>query len=141
LSVQKITLESEYRRAFLADAFARFGREGSRERFSAPGLTPRSATLRTASIPRATARPRMELREKFFSCLQRAVDLLHSSDATAAKKNKQEEPAMSERTEDMPRNELRLLHKPKWQLVESDWHMIAGNRTVAPPMPNFDTSR
>ena len=45
---------------------------------------------------------------------------------------------MSERTDDPPLNEPRLLHNPKWQLVESDWHMIAGNRTVAVLIPNFD---
>jgi len=36
-------------------------------------------------------------------------------------------------------SEPRLLHNPKWRPVESDWHMIAGNRTVAVLTPNFDT--
>ena len=28
------------------------------------------------------------------------------------------------------------LHTPKWRLVETDWCMIVGNRTVAVLMPN-----
>ena len=34
--------------------------------------------------------------------------------------------------------EAHLLHGPKWQLVETDWHLIVGNRTVAVLIPNCD---
>lgn len=46
---------------------------------------------------------------------------------------------MSKPTDDPALTEARLLHEPKWQLVDTDWHMIVGNRTVAVLVPNFDT--
>jgi hypothetical protein len=42
-------------------------------------------------------------------------------------------------TNDTTPDAARLLHKAKWRLVDTDWHMIIGNRTVAVLMANADT--
>src|SRR5258708_5614986 len=34
-------------------------------------------------------------------------------------------------------NDIKLLHKPQWTLVGTDWHMIIGNRSVAHLIPVF----
>jgi hypothetical protein len=36
-------------------------------------------------------------------------------------------------------NDVSLLHVPRWQLVETDWHLMIGNRTLAVLIPNSDT--
>jgi hypothetical protein len=51
------------------------GREGSREQFFSSELDPVLASLRAASSPRARARPRKGLREKFFSCPQKSPSI------------------------------------------------------------------
>jgi hypothetical protein len=53
---------AEYRRAFLADAFAGTG-EGSREQFFSPELDPVLASLRAASSPRAARDPNWAARK------------------------------------------------------------------------------
>jgi hypothetical protein len=35
-------------------------------------------------------------------------------------------------------NNVLPIHTPEWRLVETDWHIIVGNRTVAVLMPNSD---
>jgi hypothetical protein len=42
---------------------------------------------------------------------------------------------MSKSSDDATLNDVRLLHKPRWQLVDRFWEMIAGNRTVAVLIP------
>ncbi len=32
--------------------------------------------------------------------------------------------------------DVQILHAPQWQLVGDEWHMIAGNRSVARLLPN-----
>jgi len=32
-------------------------------------------------------------------------------------------------------NDIIVLHKPEWQLVDEDWHMLVGNRSVARLIP------
>ena len=64
---------AEYRRAFLADAFA-IRAKAQENNFSLRGLTRAFAALRTALIPRAERDPN-GLREKFFSCLQKSPSI------------------------------------------------------------------
>ena len=33
-------------------------------------------------------------------------------------------------------SDIKPLHRPKWQPVEDDWHMIVGNQSVAVLIPN-----
>jgi hypothetical protein len=33
-------------------------------------------------------------------------------------------------------SDIKPLHRPKWQPVEGDWHMIVGNQSVAVLIPN-----
>jgi hypothetical protein len=35
-------------------------------------------------------------------------------------------------------NNVLPIHTPQWRLIETDWHMIVGNRTVAVLIPNSD---
>ena len=35
-------------------------------------------------------------------------------------------------------DEIKSLHKPQWNLVGVDWHMIVGNQSVAKIVPNFE---
>lgn len=35
-------------------------------------------------------------------------------------------------------NNVLSFHTPIWRLVETDWHLIVGNRTVAVLLPNSD---
>ena len=42
---------------------------------------------------------------------------------------------MNNSSDDTALNDVRLLHKPKWQLVGGFWEMIVGNRTVAVLLP------
>jgi hypothetical protein len=111
------------------NAFALCRREGSREQFFSSELDALLASLRTAPSPRARARPLKGCAKILLLPPKKPVDLLRllAADRSQHQARGKEQPDISD-ADDIP----------KWQLVDTDWHMIVGSRTVALLLPNSD---